>query len=94
MRHGFALNILNLLGISYLSDIKLKAPGQIFIIFNFSAFRRKKAKIEDSRYEIQLDPARTDVGVAKFVRDEETSSNVIMFKDTLEFDLSSNNQVA
>ena len=34
------------------------------------------------------------MGVAKLVRDEETSSNVIMFKDTLEFDLSSNNQVA
>jgi len=71
-------------------------PTQIaqFSLAHYSAWqRRRKAKIEDSRYEIQLDPARTDVGVAKLVRDEETSSNVIMFKDTLEFDLSSNNQV-
>ena len=77
--------------ISYL--VNLKVVIQI-VIFNSFNFRRKKAKMEDSRYEILLDPARTDVGVAKVVRDEETSSNVIMFKDTLEFDLSSNNQVA
>ena len=73
--------------------VNLKVVIQI-VIFHSYNFRRKKAKMEDSRYEILLDPARTDVGVAKVVRGEETNSNVIMFKDTLEFDLSSNNQVA
>ena len=47
----------------------------------------------DSRYEIKLDTEKIDPGVAKIIRDEETSSSVIQFKDTLEFDLASDKQV-
>jgi heparosan-N-sulfate-glucuronate 5-epimerase len=73
-------------------------PTQIaqFSLAHYSAWqRRKKAKVEDSRFDIQLDSISpmVDASVAKVVWDEETNSNVIMFKDTLEFDLSSHNQV-
>lgn len=71
-------------------------PTQIaqFSLAHYSAEqRRKKAGMIDSRYEIKLDTEKIDPGVAKIIRDEETSSSVIQFKDTLEFDLASDKQV-